>query len=90
MGQPGDVRLVLRGKFWGRVGVAMALTCPICTVLAMCQEGSLTQLVIAVQTIIRTSCPACREPWGEHALAHPHARRGRVSSCEGITAPEAR
>jgi hypothetical protein len=63
--------------------------CRVCTVTQAQYEGSLTQWVIELQALLRSSCPACAEPWGEHALAHPHARMGRVSSCPGMAAKEA-
>jgi hypothetical protein len=58
-------------------------SCPVCAALASRNYVLLVHLVVALQTMIRTSCPACLEPWGEHALAHPHARVGQVSSCPG-------
>jgi len=60
------------------------ISCPVCTGTQAQSEGSLTQWVIGLQDLLRTSCPECAEPWGEHALAHPHARTGRVFSCPGM------
>jgi hypothetical protein len=62
--------------------------CPVCTALAIREYALLVHLVIALQTLMRTSCPGCLEPWGEHALAHPHARTGQVSSCPGMAEEE--
>jgi hypothetical protein len=62
--------------------------CPVCTVTQAQDEGSLTQWVIGLQALLRSSCPECAEPWGEHALAHPHARTGQVSSCPGMADEE--
>jgi hypothetical protein len=58
--------------------------CPVCRVLTSYAEVLLVQFVLALQDLVRTCCPACAEPWGEHGLAHPHQRVGRVSSCPGI------
>jgi hypothetical protein len=63
-------------------------SCPVCTALATRDYALLVHFVVGLQAMMRTSCPECAQPWGEHALGHPHARTGRVSSCPGMADEE--